>query len=572
MVKKEVSLQRCLRRYWIGMFLFLTIVYLLLQSYMVKMLTEQAEGNVQKSIYIASNGIEESLEIVDSFIYEALYSGTTQSTSQLYHSLQNETDPVELAAIRNTVVTSLQSIVVFSDMIDFIMIYTDREDEPAWLEAGKADNYLKRREVKQIISEIIENSEIGSLGRYMICNGEQYNYMIRLIKIEDSYFVIGVSEEKILSTLQYAAYDNNSISFAAEEDGTVIFKSKPFECVVTPDQEGSYITAGNKQYLQTGYVSDKTGYYFGMLTEKDSIIGQMWIFRILFMIMFLVLMFIVPGSFYVVYRYVEKPIENISGTMNQIAEGELDAAVEEDSKIIELAQLVRAFNHMIGRIKKLKIEKYEVKLEAQKATMQYLQLQIKPHFYANVLNIIYSLAERKDYETIQRISKAIVNYSRYMFRDASELVELQREIEHVRYYMEIQEIRYVMQISCRIEVAEEIKSALIPPFIIQSFVENSVKYAFTTKKNCEITIHVETDEAKEQLIIRICDNGEGYSDELLSLDWDQKNEEGHIGLTNVYRRLKLIYDEKAEIQLQNHNGAVTVLRIPYIAVDDADLE
>ena len=92
MVKKEVSLQRCLRRYWIGMFLFLTIVYLLLQSYMVKMLTEQAEGNVQKSIYIASNGIEESLEIVDSFIYEALYSGTTQSTSQLYHSLQNETD------------------------------------------------------------------------------------------------------------------------------------------------------------------------------------------------------------------------------------------------------------------------------------------------------------------------------------------------------------------------------------------------------------------------------------------------------------------------------------------------
>ena len=142
MVKKEVSLQRCLRRYWIGMFLFLTIVYLLLQSYMVKMLTEQAEGNVQKSIYIASNGIEESLEIVDSFIYEALYSGTTQSTSQLYHSLQNETDPVELAAIRNTVVTSLQSIVVFSDMIDFIMIYTDREDEPAWLEAGKADNYL----------------------------------------------------------------------------------------------------------------------------------------------------------------------------------------------------------------------------------------------------------------------------------------------------------------------------------------------------------------------------------------------------------------------------------------------
>lgn len=572
MIRKEVSLQLCLRRYWIGMFLFLTIVYLLLQSYMVMMLTQQAEENIQKSIYIASNGIEESLQIVDSFIYEALYSGTTQSTSQLYQALRNETDPVELATIRNTVVTSLQSIVVFSDMIDYIMIYTDREDETAWLEAGKTDNYLKRREVKQLIYEKIVNQELDNLGRYMICKGEQQNYMIRLIKIEDSYFVVGVSEEELLSTLQYAAYDGNSISFAAKEDGTAIFQSKAFDGVLTVQQEGSYITIDDKQYLQTGYMSDKTGYYFGMLTEKNSITEQMWIFRVLFMIMFMVLMFIIPGSFYIIYRYVEKPIEKISGTMNQIAEGGLDVTVEEGSKIIELAQLVRAFNHMIERIKQLKIEKYEVKLEAQKATMQYLQLQIKPHFYANVLNIIYSLAQRKDYETIQRISKAIVNYSRYMFRDTSELVELQREIEHVRYYMEIQEIRYCMQITCRIEVEEETKSALIPPFIIQSFVENSVKYAFTTKRSCEIGIRVETDEAREELTIRICDNGDGYSDELLHLDWNQKNEDGHIGLTNVYRRLKLIYDDKAQIRLQNHNGAVTILRIPYISVDDGDFE
>ena len=38
--------------------------------------------------------------------------------------------------------------------------------------------------------------------------------------------------------------------------------------VLSPQQEGTYISVDGKQYLQTGYVSEQTGYYFGMLTDK----------------------------------------------------------------------------------------------------------------------------------------------------------------------------------------------------------------------------------------------------------------------------------------------------------------
>lgn len=571
-VKKEISLQKWLRKYWLGMFLFLVVLYFLLQYYMLLALTERTEESVQKSIYIAENGIEDSLQIVDSFIYESLYSGTTQSTSQLYNSLKNETDSVTLLSARNTVINSLMSIVTWSDMIDFIMIYTDRTDGNSWLEAGSSSNYAARREVKQLISERIEQGEMNQLERYMIYKSGQENIMLRILKIEGSYFVVCVSESEILQTLQSAEYDENSIAFAAQTDGDVIFTSKAVGVNLSPKQEGTYITIDGQEFLQTGYVSDITGYYFGMLTAKDSIVSDMWIFKILFFIMFLVLMILVPASFYIIHAYVEKPIGKIANTMDQIAEGDLDVTVEEDYRITELVQLVHAFNHMIKRIKQLKIEKYEIKLEAQKATMQYLQLQIKPHFYANMLNIIYSLAEQKDYSTIQKISKSIVNYSRYMFNDANELVELQREIEHVHYYMEIQGIRYMMQIACQVVVPDEIKSALIPPFIIQSFVENSVKYAFSTKESCKIKIHVETDEAKSYLIIRVSDNGAGYSNDLLGQSWEQKNEDGHIGLTNVYRRLKLIYDDKADIQLMNNHGAVTIVKVPYISVDNTEFD
>jgi sensor histidine kinase YesM len=571
-VKKEISLKRMLRQYWIGMFTLLVVVYFLLQTYMIRMLTYRTEENVQNSIFIAENGIEDSLQIVDSFIYEALYSGTTQSSSQLYNALKNETDIVELTTTRNIVITSLMNIVSWSDMIDFIMIYTDRTDENTWLEAGSQSNYPTRREVKRIISERIGRGEINQLERYMICKIEQGNIMLRMLKIEGSYIVIGVSESAILKTLQSAGYDDNSIVFAAEKDGNVIYTSKQVKVNLSPNQEGTYIINDGKEYLQTGYVSDKTGYYFGMLTAKESIVSNLWIYRILFFFMFFVFLILVPIFYYLIHTYVEKPIGKIANTMDQIAEGELDVTVEKDYRIMELVQLVHAFNHMIKRIKQLKIEKYEVKLEAQKATMQYLQLQIKPHFYANVLNIIFSLAEQKDYSTIQKISKAIVSYSRYMFHDAGELVELQREIEHVYSYMEIQEIRYMMQITCQVIVSDELQSALIPPFIIQSFVENSVKYAFTTKEGCRIIIQVEKDEAQANLIIRVSDNGAGYSEDILQKNWEQINEDGHIGLTNVYRRLKLIYDDNAEIQLMNDHGAVAVITVPYISVDNADFD
>ena len=571
-VKKKRSLQRWLRRYWLGMFLVLVVVYFLLQSSIHLVLTERTEESVQKGIFIAVNGINDSLEIVDSFIYESLYSGTTQSSSQLYYSLKNETDPIKLYTAESSVANSLVSIVTWAEMIDFIMLYTDRADKNTWLEAGRVNNYAERREVKKLIIEKIEYGDINQLGRYLICKSEQRSIMIRLLKIEDSYLVVGVSESEILKKLKSAEYAEDSIAFAAQKDGRVIFTSEPVSVNLSPEQEGTYITIDGDEYLQTGYISEKTGYYFGILTPRKSIVSDMWIIQILFFVMFLILLIAIPVSFYFIHVYLEKPIGKIADTMYQIAEGEMDLTVEEDYHMVELDQLIHAFNHMIERIKQLKIEKYEVKLEAQKATMQYLQLQIKPHFYANMLNIIYSLAERKDYSTIQKISKSIVNYSRYMFHDVSELVELQREIEHTYDYMEIQEIRYMRKIDCKITFPSETASALIPPFIIQSFVENSVKYASIANENIKIAILVEMDREKEYLIIRISDNGVGYSEELLQQNWEQKIEDGHIGLINIYQRLKLIYDNKAEIKLMNDNGAVVIVKLPYISVDNTEVD
>ncbi len=543
-------------------------MFLILHTILVSNLSHRTENGIRNGITISAIGIEDSLQMVDGFVNEALYSDSTQSTSQLYYSLKHEKNPLSLLSARSAVLKSLQSIRTWSPMIDYIMLYTDRDDEYKWLEVGGDTNIMIRRQIRETMSEYLQSGGVG-IRRFMIWPGDYGNQMLRVLKVNGSYLVVGVSQKEILSALGKAAFDKDSISFAADEDGDIIFSSAPINCAIDPDNEGRYITVNGKRYLQTGYVSDQGGYYFGSLTLRKSILRESLTFDLVFFFVSLIIVFLIPLSMILIRNNIEKPIEKISEKMNEIAEGDLDATVDEEFFIKELDVFVKVFNHMTARLGQLKIEKYEMELEAQKATMQYLQQQLKPHFFANVLNIIYSLAERRDFETIQRLSKAIVSYSRYMFQDTRELVELDREIRQLGYYLEIQEIRYMKQIKVELDIPENLSSALVPPFVILTFVENAVKYAFSSQKNCLIGISVTADEKKEYMTIKIHDNGSGYPDHVLDANLEDISEEGHVGLTNIVRRLRIIYADKAEIRLFNRDGANTHITIPCITISDS---
>ena len=198
--------------------------------------------------------------------------------------------------------------------------------------------------------------------------------------------------------------------------------------------------------------------------------------------------------------------------------------------------------------------------------MQYLQLQISPHFYLNALNIIYSLGQIGDCAKIQQMAMHLVHYSRYMFHNVKELVTLAEELEHVREYLEIQKIRFgEFQVSLE-GVDSTLEKLLIPPFVVQSFVENSVKYAVRRNRGCLWISAQKTPDGKTALLT-VRDNGEGYSEQVLqAVQQGGQGEEGekHVGIRNVQARLRIIYGEKASITLYNDQGAVTEVRLPLI--------
>ncbi len=121
---KKTALQKWLRRYWVLTALFFVVLFLFLHITLVRSVTTRTEKNIRKSIAVSAEGIEKSLQMVDGFVNEGLYSNTTQQASHLYYELRNESNPVSLMSARTSVLSSLQSIVTWSPMIDYIMLYT----------------------------------------------------------------------------------------------------------------------------------------------------------------------------------------------------------------------------------------------------------------------------------------------------------------------------------------------------------------------------------------------------------------------------------------------------------------
>lgn len=110
-----------------------------------------------------------------------------------------------------------------------------------------------------------------------------------------------------------------------------------------------------------------------------------------------------------------KPLRGIEKTIASIRAGNLDAETPECA-VSEFTDVSQTLDDMTRQIKALKIEAYEQEIAAQKAQLQYLQLQIRPHFYLNCLKGLYAVAEQGNVAKIQQIILSISGHLRYMFR------------------------------------------------------------------------------------------------------------------------------------------------------------
>ncbi|WP_305953212.1 sensor histidine kinase [Emticicia oligotrophica] len=183
----------------------------------------------------------------------------------------------------------------------------------------------------------------------------------------------------------------------------------------------------------------------------------------------------------------------------------------------------------------------QIELEKTTAELNMLKLQISPHFLFNTLNNIRWLIRKKSEQSEESVMKLseILRYIIYEVEGSK--VEFSREIEHLRNFIELQTLRLPIEGNVVFKVDENIKNYLIEPLLFIHFVENAFKYGIDSKNAPDIVFEFST-----------LPNGlTFYSKNKILLKKANIQNEG-IGLTNIQRRLELLYPNKHELKI-THN-------------------
>ena len=278
-----------------------------------------------------------------------------------------------------------------------------------------------------------------------------------------------------------------------------------------------------------------------------------------------------------VYRFVKRiiyqPIDHFVHRLTEMKRGETPEAsggARKEKQLEEIRLINEKLDELIAEMGQLEQEKYKKEKEANAALLQYYQLQVRPHFFLNCLNIVASLLNENDVDTVKTMIFAVSRHFRYVFQDSDSLVTLAEEIEEVKAYCDIYIIKNAMPILLQISLDEETKSCEIPILCVQTFVENSVKYAVNKGRVLSVSItagRIEGD-GKWYTRIHITDNGEGYRPEQLEqLNRPVTEFQYHsmqVGVDNIKYRIYLLYGEKAKLYFYNSptGGAVTEILLP----------
>lgn len=297
------------------------------------------------------------------------------------------------------------------------------------------------------------------------------------------------------------------------------------------------------------------------ITPQTQLMALIRILLLIFFVFVGILFFLVALIEKQYYSAIVYPIQQISRMEESLRSGTEYPQIRSD--IIEYNQINDGIRSLIGQVTALEKESHEKEMAFQASQLQYFQLQTEPHFFLNCLKNIYAMAENRQFEKIQYMVTVISRHFRYVFRSNTLEIPLKEELDETDCYFQLCQFSSTVPMILEIHREEALENCRVPPLLVQTFVENSIKYGRQINKVLRIV--VEVSRCKGDILIRITDDGIGYAPEILDMVRQRSfPSNGHIGIKNAIDRIGLLYEGRAEIRISNNEtcGARTEISIP----------
>ena len=391
-----------------------------------------------------------------------------------------------------------------------------------------------------------------------------------LAQADGNHYLLHVLRD---SASRYGAYINcdsflNSLGLQEDPVAAVLSVSDH----VPAQERGQLIVSSPIAHTPAYFVSD---------ARTSSVYGSVlpWVAVSILLIVFAVLM--IPLFLLVYYRKINRPLQTLRSAFHELEGGNEDYRITEQASSEEFYETNLSFNSMASNLSALQKQvmeeeqrRHELAEHNLNLQLDNLQLQIRPHFLQNTMNLLFTLIHNGQSENAERLVLYLSKYFRYMFRHGHDLELFSKEIEMVREYLEISALHYENAFTVSYQIDPILSFMRIPPLLLHNFVENIIQHALIPGRTIHIILYGEYDEEQKMAVLQVSDDGNGISEEYADMinrnDFSSLPAGKHIGVRNSINRLHYYYGDQAGVTVDSAEGEGTTftIRIPCNLTED----
>lgn len=206
--------------------------------------------------------------------------------------------------------------------------------------------------------------------------------------------------------------------------------------------------------------------------------------------------------------------------------------------------------HYFRRYRHAEVEKWKLEAAVKEAELRALRAQVNPHFLFNSLNSIRALITSHPARA-QQVVTQLAALLRYALQSGTRTtVPLAEELQIVRTYLALEATRLEERLRYTIDADARADAAPVPPMLVQTLVENGIKYGVATRPEGGF-IHVEARRRDDALELRVVNSGRLHTD----------GSSTGVGLQNAAERLRLLFGGAATLHLDSTDDDTVTARV-----------
>lgn len=440
----------------------------------------------------------------------------------------------------------------------------DAQNDAAFLENAAFMHYL---------GELISNTTDYVYDQWFFYSEGSHQLLLLVNKYRTMYFCAVVDLNCYFELYPVESYSEMGETVVYSEKGPFIIPEK----LKARIDSNVLIESGGKSGLPNytvNYVSlESCRLWIALFTPIQALLANQFPSIVLFLLVLVILIVFLKKILRSLDESLLFPLQEIAVQMAQLTGKAAPPPLVIKSDFEEYDAIRQALTELVQQKNELERQNYTNQAQKEHALLQYYQLQTRSHFFLNCLKSLYSMAEKSNRVQMQAMIIAFSNHLRYIFHDNLNLVTLQDELKEVMDYHRIITMDFPMPFLLSSNVPRELMDVSVPPLIIQTFLENTYKYAGRSQGVIAFQIDVsETDfRGRAYLRIHLSDNGSGYTEEVLeNINESQADlfANHHVGINNLRHRVSILYGGEYHMAFYNENegkgGAHSVIYIPLI--------